>query len=81
MCGCVGEIVYGEWEPTEAERRWRQAYVDAGNEAGVVDGRRVAPKKSNGEDTILWRMRRDNPDLFHDGWKPLTAGSNEAPWV
>lgn len=73
LCGCVGEIVYNDWEPTEAERAWRQAYVDAGNEATVVDGRRVAPKKGNGEDTILWRMRRDNPDLFHDGWKPMSA--------
>lgn len=69
LCGCTGEIVYGDWEPTELERRWRQAYVDAGNEASVVDRRRVAPKKGNGDDTILWRMRRDNPDLFHDGWK------------
>lgn len=70
-CGCVGEIVYGDWEPTDLERQWREAYVDAGNEASTVDGRRVAPKDGNGQDTILWRMRRDHPELFHDGWKPL----------
>ena len=72
VCGCTGEIVYEDWEPTDLERAWREAYVDAGNEADVVDKRRVAPKRKGGnsDDTILWRMRRDNPDLFHDGWKP-----------
>lgn len=69
-CGCTAEIVYGEWVPNELEAKWRESYFTAAEEATAVDGIRIAPKPGNDEDTVLWRMRRNAPDLFHDGVKP-----------
>lgn len=66
-CGCTAEIVYGEWVPNELEQKWRDSYFAAAEEASNVEGIRVAPRPGNDEDTILWRMRRNAPDLFHDG--------------
>ena len=69
-CGCTAEEFYGEWkdwEPTGLEAKWRDSYFQAAEIATSVDGRRVAPKPGAPEDTILWRMRRNAPDLFSDG--------------
>lgn len=69
-CGCTAEIVYGEWVPNQLERQWRDSYFSAAEQADVTDGRRVAPRPGNDEDTVLWRMRRNRPGLFHDGVQP-----------
>ena len=58
-CGCTAEIVYGEWQPTEAEERMISSYVGAAMTASAVDGVRI-------QQTVLWRMRakghfRDSP--------------------
>lgn len=68
-CGCGGEIVYGNWQPTELEQAWIDAYNDVAEVATLADGKRVAPvyKRGSQRDTILWRMRRYRPDLFSDG--------------
>ena len=73
-CGCTVEPVYTDWEPTDLEREWRESYVQAGLRADTAEGRRVAPhrkdRESASQDTILWRMRRNSPGLFHDGVYP-----------
>lgn len=72
LCGCTAEMVVGDWEPTKKERLWRASYdlaaLDA-DEEGLI---RVAPvvKNDKFEDNILWRMRRNSPDLFSDGVYP-----------
>lgn len=75
-CGCTVEPVFGEWQPTPLENKWRQAYLDAAKQADRADKRRVAPHRKDGPekdfDSVLWRMRRNNPELFHDGWKTPT---------
>jgi len=69
-CGCTAEIVYGEWVPNEREAEWVRAYEQAAREAKLVDGVSIAPKPGDDEDTVLWRMRRNFPHLFHDGIFP-----------
>ena len=66
-CGCTAEPVYGEWVPTDQEALWRDAYRQAAEAADDYNGIRVAPSPMNDEDTILWRMRRQHPELFTDG--------------
>ena len=67
-CGCGAEQVFGDWQPTELEEQWRQAYEDAAKSADNAGESRTAPAEgSNAEDTILWRMRRQHPELFTDG--------------
>lgn len=69
-CGCTSEQVIGDWEPTDAEAAWRAAYQEAASEADDHKLARTAPSPgSDAEDNILWRMRRNHPDLFHDGVK------------
>ena len=51
-CGCTAEIVYGDWQPSEAEQHFIDLYEAAAQEATSVDGVRT-------QDTVLWRMRRD----------------------
>ena len=70
FCGCTAEEYYGpidDWEPTGQEQVWRDAYFEAAEQADAAGQTRVAPKKGNGEDHILWRMRRNRPALFSDG--------------
>lgn len=71
-CGCTAEMVVGEWEPTAKERLWRASYDMAAMDADAANEPRLAPvrKKNQEEDTILWRMRRNAPDLFSDGVHP-----------
>lgn len=68
FCGCSAEIVYRDWVPSEREADWAAAYKAA---AGLADtageGRRAPAPNRDSEDTILWRMRRIAPHLFHDG--------------
>ena len=66
-CGCTAEEVYGPTEPTEVERAWIDAYDQAAGQARAAGEPVVAPTRRNGRDTVLWRMRRNRPDLFHDG--------------
>lgn len=74
-CGCTAEMcLYDveEWVAeyaTDTELAWINAYFDAAETADRHGQSRVAPvrKKGRGEDTILYRMRRQHPDLFHDG--------------
>lgn len=77
-CGCTAEPVYGDWVPTDLEAKWRAAYREAAMSADNYGQARLAPVALEGktEDTILWRMRRQHPDLFTDGVKdagPLGA--------
>lgn len=58
-CGCTVEIIYSDWQPTEMEQEWVDAYRDAAAQAEAEDGRRT-------QQTVLWRMRdtgtfRDSP--------------------
>lgn len=66
-CGCSAEIVYGKWTPTKQEQAFIDAYDRAAEVADVEDGLRVAPNPSNVQDTILYRMRRN--DIFNDSVK------------
>ena len=66
-CGCGVEIVYGKWEPTETEYDWNDAYAKASREARAAGEPVVAPHGKSKRDTVLWRMRRNSPDLFSDG--------------
>lgn len=74
-CGCTGEPVYGDWEPTKREALWRASYRQAAMDADEAGERRVVPvvKDAKFEDTILHRMRRNAPELFSDGVFPKTA--------
>ena len=75
-CGCTAEIVVGEWEPTEKEKLWRHSYNLAALDADDAGEKRLAPSrraKDQERDTILWRMRRNAPDLFSDGVFPKTV--------
>lgn len=71
-CGCTAEIVVGEWEATQREKLWRHSYNMAGLSADNAGEKRLAParKGKQGQDTILWRMRRNSPELFSDGVFP-----------
>lgn len=80
-CKCTAEPWYGEWSewrPTPQEQPYVDAYFEAALQAESVKEMRVAPKTirdlegnitGRTEDTILWRMRRNRPDLFSDGVK------------
>lgn len=50
-CGCTVEVLYGPWEPTEAEQRYVDAYYDAAQAATAAGEKRTAA-------TVLHRMRR-----------------------
>jgi hypothetical protein len=49
-CGCTVEVIYGDWQPTEAEQVFVDAYFDAAEAADAADEPRTAG-------TVLWRMR------------------------
>ena len=72
VCGCTAEACKEdaqEWVPTGVESQWVEAYSDASDAASAVGQVSTAPVKgrTHSEDTILWRMRRQHPELFHDG--------------
>jgi hypothetical protein len=60
-CGCTAEIVYGEWEPNDAERLYQEEYEKAAKQADAAGEQRT-------EQTVLWRMRENG--VFRDS--PLT---------
>lgn len=78
QCGCTAEECWetpDEWVAeyaTEKEAAWINAYFDAAEEASNAGQPRVAPVRKAGRsrDTVLARMRRMHPDLFHDGVYP-----------
>lgn len=58
-CGCTAEIVYGAWQPSEAEQRYIDEYEKAAQEANDAGQPRT-------QETVLHRMRsngvfRDSP--------------------
>lgn len=72
-CGCTAELVVGDWTPTQREKLWRYSYDEAALAADKAGEKRLAPsvaKKRQQQDNILWRMRRNAPELFSDGVFP-----------
>lgn len=69
-CGCTVEEVVGSYTPTDLEQQWIDAYDEAASQAALAGEPIVAPHGSQRRDTVLWRMRRGHPDLFHDGVYP-----------
>lgn len=49
-CGCTVEVIYGDWQPTEAEQVFVDAYFDAAEAADSAGEPRTA-------ETVLHRMR------------------------
>lgn len=68
-CGCTGELRYGPnvGEYTEREAEFVEAYREAARQAREAGEPVVAPSGRRRRDTVLWRMRRNRPDLFSDG--------------
>jgi hypothetical protein len=66
-CGCTAEEVFDDIPTTDLEDRWVAAYNDAAKQAKAAGEPIVAPNRNNRRDTVLWRMRRNEPDLFSDG--------------
>lgn len=56
-CGCTGEIVYGEWIPSDAERLYQQEYEKAAKQADNAGEQRT-------QGTVLYRMRENG--IFRD---------------
>ena len=51
-CGCTGEIVYGDWIPSDAERLYQEEYEKAAKQADRAG-------ESRTQDSVLWRMREN----------------------
>jgi hypothetical protein len=68
-CGCTAELVYEGQEAPERdqEAEWIAAYDQAAKQARAAGEPVVAPSGRRRRDTVLWRMRRNRPDLFSDG--------------
>lgn len=67
-CQCsTEEITDGEDELTDRESLFIDAYLEAANQAAQIDG---VVSARRGQDTVMWRMRRNHPDLFSDGVQP-----------
>jgi len=69
-CGCTNEVVYGpadEQRINDTEWEFVEAYEQAAQQAREAGEPVVAPSKRRRRDTVLWRMRRNRPDLFNDG--------------
>lgn len=56
-CGCTAEIVYGKWEPSDAERLYIEGYEKAAKQADAAGEQRT-------QETVLWRMRENG--IFRD---------------
>ena len=56
-CGCTAEIVYGEWEPSDAEQLYISEYKKAAEQADAAGEQRT-------QETVLWRMRENG--IFRD---------------
>lgn len=67
-CGCTVELRYVDQDrTTDAEAEFVQAYRQAARQARAAGEPVVAPHGRSRRDTVLWRMRRNRPDLFSDG--------------
>lgn len=67
-CGCTVEETFATTtHPTDQERSWIDAYDEAAEQARDAGEKVVAPNRNSKRDTVLWRMRRNSPDLFSDG--------------
>lgn len=67
-CGCTGELRYEDQDTyTETEAEFVDAYRQAAAQARAAGEPVVAPSGRRRRDTVLWRMRRNRPDLFNDG--------------
>lgn len=69
-CGCTNEVVYGppgEQRIDDDEWEFVEAYEQAAKQARAAGEPVVAPSGRRRRDTVLWRMRRNRPDLFNDG--------------
>lgn len=56
-CGCTAEIVYGSWEPSDAEQLYISEYEKAAKQADAAGEPRT-------QETVLWRMRENG--IFRD---------------
>lgn len=56
-CGCTAEIVYGEWNPSDAEQLYADEYEKAAKQADVAGQPRT-------QENVLWRMRENG--IFRD---------------
>lgn len=56
-CGCTGEIIYGDWQPSEREQLYIDEYEKAAKQADKAG-------ESRTQDTVLWRMRENG--IFRD---------------
>lgn len=66
-CGCTEELIYGENDHSDEEVDWIDSYRQAADEARAAGETVRAPSRRSKQDTVLWRMRRNQPHLFHDG--------------
>lgn len=66
-CGCTVEEAFVDDPWTDAEAEFVQAYRQAAQQAKDAGEPVVAPSGRRRRDTVLWRMRRNRPDLFSDG--------------
>lgn len=67
-CGCSGELRYEDQDTyTDTEAEFVDAYRQAAAQARAAGEPVVAPSGRRRRDTVLWRMRRNRPDLFSDG--------------
>ena len=67
-CGCSAEPYYTDSPSiTDEEWEWMQAYEQAAEQARAAGEAVRAPSRRSPKDTVLWRMRRNRPDLFSDG--------------
>lgn len=67
-CGCTGELRYEDQDTyTDVEAEFVDAYRQAAAQARAAGEPVVAPSGRRRRDTVLWRMRRNRPDLFSDG--------------
>jgi delta-aminolevulinic acid dehydratase/porphobilinogen synthase len=66
-CGCTVEEASESDPYTDLEAEWVDAYEQAARQAREAGEPVVAPSGRRRRDTVLWRMRRNRPDLFNDG--------------
>lgn len=65
-CGCTVEEIYSDWQPTELEQRFVDAYYEAAKAADKADEPRNAS-------TVLWRMRADGEFRDSPARRKVTA--------
>lgn len=66
-CGCTAEECYSDDPLRDDEFEFVDAYEQAAKQARDAGETAVVPHGRSRRDTVLWRMRRNRPDLFSDG--------------